>query len=375
MAKKITDKISQDKLSKGAYSLFDITRKESTFIAMLAMLIFICGAVSPYPQVAMWVGFALAGYSAIANDSIQTIGTFIASNEKTKWWVLWLFIGLIFVVTAGYSFYMYDGDVSYQRLATKGFEEAPSSFSFLQLSAPIFLLILTRMRMPVSTTFLLLNAFTSEASAIYSVMTKSFFGYLIAFIVAILIWFIVGKFVKQYFKGKPKKYWRVIQWVSSGALWSAWVQQDAANIAIFLPRSLNIYQFLGFTLYIFLGLGLLFYLRGDKIQKIVNEKSGVTDVRAATIVDFTYALLLFYFKSLSTIPISTTWVFIGLLGGREIAIALSKRRKAKQIKSLRASFKMVGKDITYATIGLVVSLLLALAINESIREEIFGSLF
>ena len=35
------------------------------------------------------VGFALAGYSVIANDSIQTLGTFIASKKKWfKWYVL-----------------------------------------------------------------------------------------------------------------------------------------------------------------------------------------------------------------------------------------------------------------------------------------------
>ena len=28
------------------------------------------------------IGFALAGYSVIANDSIQTLGTFIASKQK-----------------------------------------------------------------------------------------------------------------------------------------------------------------------------------------------------------------------------------------------------------------------------------------------------
>jgi len=35
------------------------------------------------------VGFALAGWSVIANDSIQTLGTFIASKEKWfKWYTL-----------------------------------------------------------------------------------------------------------------------------------------------------------------------------------------------------------------------------------------------------------------------------------------------
>ena len=35
------------------------------------------------------IGFALAGYSVIANDSIQTLGTFIASKKKWfKWYTL-----------------------------------------------------------------------------------------------------------------------------------------------------------------------------------------------------------------------------------------------------------------------------------------------
>lgn len=375
MAKKVTDKITQEKLTGKTYQLFDITRQESSFIAILAILTFICGVVTPYPQVAMWFGFMLAAYSAIANDSIQTIGTFIASNQQRKWWVLWLFIGLIFVATVTYSFIVFDGDVSFQRLASKGFSEAPTSFTFLQLSAPLILLILTRMRMPVSTTFLLLNAFATDAGAIWDVMQKSFSGYVIAFITAIISWYLVGAFVKKYIKGKPAKYWYVIQWITSGLLWSVWIQQDAANIAIFLPRNLNVMQFLAFTTFIFLGLGLLFYLKGDKIQGIVNEKSGVTDVRAATIVDFIYAILLFYFKALSTIPMSTTWVFIGLLGGREVAISLTKKRHKKKAKSLRNSFKMVGKDVTYATIGLLVSLILAFAINPNIRAEVISFFF
>jgi phosphate/sulfate permease len=100
--------------------------------------------------------------------------------------------------------------------------------------------------------------------------------------------------------------------------------QDAANISIFLPRSLSFEKFLFFTGYIFLGLGILFYLRGDKIQEIVTEKTTVEDVRNATIIDLVYTLILLIFQWASKIPMSTTWVFLGLMGGREIAIALGK---------------------------------------------------
>ena len=34
------------------------------------------------------VGFSLAAYSVIANDSVQTLGTFMASNQRFKWY--WL---------------------------------------------------------------------------------------------------------------------------------------------------------------------------------------------------------------------------------------------------------------------------------------------
>ena len=39
----------------------------------------------------MWVGFVFAAYAAIANDSIQTIGTFIASNQDKNGGVMVVF--------------------------------------------------------------------------------------------------------------------------------------------------------------------------------------------------------------------------------------------------------------------------------------------
>ncbi len=371
--KKLDQNINQDTLSKRAYALFDFTKKEKSFLIVICVLISIAGLITPYTYAAMWFGFALAAYSAIANDSIQTIGTFIASNYNRKWYWLWLFMGLIFVGTVTYSWLTYNGDVSYQRLSVPGLERAPESFVFLQLAAPIVLLIMTRMRMPVSTTFLLLNVFTYKAGTIVEVMFKSFIGYLLAFVIAIIVWFVLERFVKNYLKGKAKPYWMVLQWVTSGILWAVWIMQDAANIAVFLPRQLDLVEFLVYTGFVFLGLGFLFYLKGDKIQGIVNEKTNVTDVRAATIVDFVYAIILFYFKMYSNVPMSTTWVFIGLLGGRELAIALGKHAKAKKRNAwIVRAFRLARKDVSKAFIGLVVSLILAFIINDGVRNEILS---
>ena len=347
---------------------YDVIRQERIFIGLIGVFFFIAGVSFPYAELAMWVGFFFAGYSAIANDSIQTIGTFLASNMDKKWWILWLWIGGIFLVTVSASWYIYDGDVTYQRLTSKGFSVAPTEFSFLQVAAPIFLLILTRMRMPVSTTFLLLSAFASSAEGITSVLGKSLSGYGLALITGLVVWLVVTKTVEKKFNGKPKKFWLPLQWVISGTLWAVWVMQDAANIAVYLPRSLDLSQFLGFSLFIFFGLGLLFYLRGDKIQEIVTEKSRVTDIRSATIIDFVYAILLVYKLSISTVPMSTTWVFLGLLAGRELGISIMDNKEMG--RPLSKVFIMAFKDLSYALIGLAVSIILAVSINDDVRREL-----
>ena len=332
------------------------------------ILSIVCFFAYPYPEVAMWLVFFLASYSAIANDSIQTIGTFIASNADKKWYYLWIYMGSIFLITVTYSWINYGGDISYERLASKGLNEAPEKFKFLQVFAPVVLLILTRFRMPVSTSILLLSAFATQASSITSILQKSFFGYFIAFALAIIVWLLTTNLFEKYKNSKPSKLWLPLQWISSGALWSTWIMQDMANVAVVLPRSLTLDQFLVVSSFIFFGLGLLFYLRGDRIQKIVTEKTDIIDVRAATVVDFIYACLLYYLKVISTIPISTTWVFIGLLGGRELAINIKLYSKGNYIKAL----KMISKDALYAGIGLAVSLALALSINENMRDQLFN---
>ena len=332
------------------------------------ILFIVCFFAYPYPEVAMWLVFFLASYSAIANDSIQTIGTFIASNADKKWYYLWIYMGSIFLITVTYSWINYGGDISYERLASKGLNEAPDQFKFLQVFAPVVLLILTRFRMPVSTSILLLSAFATQASSITSILQKSFFGYFIAFALAIIVWLLTTNLFEKYKNSKPSRLWLPLQWISSGALWSTWIMQDMANVAVVLPRSLSTDQFLVVSSFIFFGLGLLFYLRGDRIQKIVTEKTDIIDVRAATVVDFIYACLLYYLKVISTIPISTTWVFIGLLGGRELAINIKLYSNGNYIKAL----KMISKDALYAGIGLIVSLILAISINENMRDQLFN---
>lgn len=357
-------------------NLLDVLVKEKTFLSIVIVGIILAGIMTGYPRGAMWLGFFFAAYATVANDSIQSLGTFIESNKAKKWWILWLFVGSIFIGTVAFSWVYFDGDVTYQRLlnpdGTSDYPH-PERFSFFQIIAPLVLLILTRLRMPVSTTFLILSVFSADTSGITSVIGKSLSGYVLAFILSFAVWYFSYNIIRKYFKSrKASNAWTAAQWLVSGSLWAVWVMQDGANIAVFLPRQQNLFQFVLFTITIFLGLGLLFYLRGDRIQEVVSEKSRISDIRAATLVDFTYVLLLIYKLFISTVPMSTTWVFLGVIGGREIAISLARKKKGK--KHRKKAFRLIARDFGYAFLGLAISVALAAAANRTIRDAILNSM-
>jgi hypothetical protein len=116
---------------------------------------------------------------------------------------------------------------------------------------------------------------------------------------------------------------------------------------------------------------MLLYFKGGRIQKIVTEKSSVVDVRAATVIDMIYAVILFYFKLYNNVPMSTTWVFIGLLAGREVAMTI--RRSGKN--DLLGTTKLVVKDASFAMIGLAISVAIALGVNPNVSLGEIGSSF
>ncbi len=352
-------------------NVFDFFAKERLFLIVILAGLLLAEVMVGFGQSAMWLGFFFAAYAAVANDSIQSIGTFIESNRKKRWWVLWLFIGGIFLITVYTSWVINDGDVTFKRLGTDAVTKYPhpNEFSYFQLIAPLILLILTRLRMPVSTTFLLLSVFSADSSGITSVVWKSVSGYALAFAISFAIWYGLYNTIRRYFKSrKMNPAWTAVQWIISGSLWAVWVMQDGANIAVYLPRQQSTWQFVIFAATIFFGLGLLFYLRGDKIQRIVSEKARISDIRAATLVDFTYVILLIYKLFISTVPLSTTWVFLGIIGGREIAVSLSRKKKGKKHKTKAG--RMIFRDFGFAMIGLLVSVILATGANPSLRGEI-----
>ena len=299
------------------------------------------------------IGFLFAGYAVIANDSLQTLGTWINSNRDVKWYYLWVFASIILT---GVIFYgHFTGDVSYGRLDKIPFQ----TVEWYHILAPLALLFLTRIGIPVSTSFLVLSVFASSF-VLEKMLIKSFMGYGVAAIFAYIVWLAVSKFTEiKLPNASSDKLWRVGQWMATGWLWITWLQHDHANIAVFLPRE---HTLLGTTLVVLFYVGVLgwvFREGGGKIQKVVQNKTNTQQVRSATIIDLIYAFTLYFFKELNNIPMSTTFVFVGLLAGRELGIQtwLLKPRNLKEV------LPMVGKDFLKLLLGIGVSLAIVLFIQ------------
>ncbi|WP_199200535.1 hypothetical protein [Alkalicaulis satelles] len=387
------------------------------------------GAIAIF-GVPLWalVGFMFAAYAIVANDVIQTLGTFLASNSKRSWMVLWAFASTIIVGVMVYGYFAYSGDIAYGRLNRIPYPE--TGIHWWHVLPPLALLILTRFGIPVSTTFLVLTIFTltggaATAGVLGEMLLKSLSGYAVAFVTGGIIFVVIARAFEKWVSRTQVdddhspwwtvpgvaalicllvyllvagpylpdldninwigsgltvaiavliaiatariNTWFVLQWLSTGFLWSQWLMQDLANIFIYLPRETTIMPdgsvqvtfsigLLVFSTLLMVGLhAIIFAARGGEIQKIVLRKTNTVDVRSATVVDFLYGMILMYFKELNDIPMSTTYVFLGLLAGREIAITFMAR-----LQSRAAAARDVVSDIGRAAIGLGVSVTLAL---------------
>ncbi len=355
----------------------------------------------------MLLGFAMAAYAIVANDSIQTLGTFLASNAKRPWWVLWIWISGIMVVTVTWGWIANGGDPAFGRLAAEG-KNVPHPFDYggvftwLFLLPPLALVILTRLGIPVSTSLLVLTAFKglvahqqgkdpkSAIDLFESMMKKSLVGYAIAFVLGLVIFYLVLYLIERKIHAEDKTRnklhpnWMVFQWLSTGFLWSMWLVQDLANIFAYLPRTLHWWGLALSLGGMVLLQGYIFREKGGKIQKIVTRKTNTLDVRSATFIDLMYGLVLLFFKvdyipklfaamDMSIpwpekMPMSTTWVFLGLLAGRELGLALRLNHLGKK-KLTNLIFSDAGKAFFGSAIAVLLAMFLPLLAKMSMKDD------
>lgn len=307
----------------------------------------------------MITGFLLSLYTCVSNDVIQTLGTYLSANRERPFWILWIFSGAVLALTFSIGWFANGGDMAFHRLDRIPYAE---TFYWWHALPPVLLIFLTKKGIPVSTTFLILSVFSS-GQVIGLMLAKSFFGYILSFIVALIIYFVISRPVEKVFlytkNKKVSKGWHIAKWVATAFLWSQWLMQDAANLFVYLPRHLTLGQMISSVTAFILLLGIVCYKKGGEIQNILQLKTNTQDVRSATIIDLIYAAILMYFQQANNIPMSTTWVFIGLLAGREVAMYNRLR-----FETQKKVYKHVLKDLLKTIMGLVISIVTVLAINH-----------
>lgn len=307
------------------------------------------------------IGFALAAYAVVANDVIQTLGTFLSSNSNRHWSVLWLYAGAILSITLVLGWYLNSGDVTFGRLSKI---PLPEHLYWWYVLPPLILLIITQFGLPVSTTFMILSVFSSS-QVIEKMVIKSVTGYSVAFAFAFIVYIVIARkfesktsLDKMNVK-KRKNFWLVFQWFSTGFLWSQWLIQDFANIYVYLPRQLNVSYLILSLVFILILLALVFKRKGGKIQNVVIQKTNSANIRSATLIDLTYGIVLYVFTVVNPIPMSTTWTFVGILAGREYAINFLLNKHL-----INDTYKKIFKDLYKVNIGLAISVIIAILVQQ-----------
>ena len=312
-------------------------------------------------EISIWaaLGFCFAAYAVVGNDALQTLGTFISSNQKLPWWALFLFAASVLGVVFLIGYIQFDGDPSWGRLSNA--KKYPVfEVEWYHVLPALALLVITRFGIPVSTSFMILSIFAS-LSGMTSMIEKSAYAYVMSFGLGLVMYVMLAPTLERHFMKTPeraqKPVWILFQWVTTAYLWAVWLIQDFANIYIFLPRNLTVTQAAATVGVIMLLLMITFINKGGPVQKILNSKTSVTDIRSATLIDFFYASILAYFAYVSNTPMSTTWAFLGFIGGRELALATIDK-----VRSPGATLKIIGMDAGKALFGLAISVGLAVGL-------------
>ena len=315
----------------------------------------------------MIMGFTLSLISTIRNDSLQTLGPYLLANQSRvpkRWQMIFICTVSIVVLMLGWS--LNGGDPAWGRLNVPGHVfTQPPIFTWVYLIPPLVMLLLTQWGAPLSTSFLVLSTFEFKNSS--SLIQVSLLGYLIAFLISILLYgFGLWIFERWIFNTNQSNHsvgtvWLITQWLATAFLWAIWLVQDLANVFVFLPRQLELLPMLMCTVLLCLCLCWLISVGGSPIQGVLRTKTNTSDLRSATAIDLLFGSCLVGSALLTSFPLSTTWIFLGLLGGRESALRFHSHRSSQPfaLKDGGHWSEVLFADLSKASIAMIVSILIA----------------
>lgn len=305
-----------------------------------------------------WIIVGLIFFSIVLNNSFQILGTFLIINKNTSIWKSWLFLSSIFVITIMSCWFLCKGQIHFKKLNTIAYTE---NLTFFHYISPLVIIYFTKKKIPASASFLFLSLFASK-SGIYALLANTFRSYIISFIGAFFIWKYLGKIIKKLWSNKinfeelekNQNLWVVLQYVSTASLWISWLISNSPTAIVFLPRQ---FDFKSLSVFLFLGCFIIYYIlykKGGAMQNIIKNKKDTDNLQSATMLNIIYSLMIYTLQFAISMPISTTWVFVGLMGGRELAIIENKQNIISNI-SFKNSIQKILKDLLISSIGILIS--------------------
>lgn len=301
-----------------------------------------------------WLLSIFTTYAIMANNCAQTIGMFIATNKnKSKERAIY-FLVPVFIITILISWLFYDRQLDFFLLDRITYSD---DLSLLLIFLPILLFLLTKYKIPVSATFLIIPIFANK-STIQSMISKTSVSYFVSFVISLIIWRTIYIKYKHWIEVKNEggvgKIWFILQFISTGIVWAVWIVLSTCNFVVFLPRIFGLKELLLFMSVGVVSTCLILFDNGGEIQEIVDEKSDI-NIKSSVVFNFLFAFVMLFIQYVSKIPITSTWMFLGILAGREFAITVS-RDGIFGSSYYRKCFVKVWSDLRSAIFGIVVSL-------------------
>lgn len=308
-----------------------------------SIIIFYCGGYA-------WLTVFLSVFAILENNSFQIFGTLLSSNKNKPIYKLFLFIFLIFFTTLIFGWIINNGRLDFNRLLQFNYN---GDIGIKSIIPPLLLFALSYKKIPVSATFILLSGFATK-NTVDSMITKTAASYLLSFIIGYYIWYVLDKKFNDKiseFDEKRTFFWNNVQLISNVILIIFWIMSNNGGLIVSLPRNFNMLNFLVYLLFCAISISYIVFSRGGKLQKsIMNAKKGLNNPKTNSIINIIFSLIIFVFQHISSTPVATTWSFIGLLSGRELALSMKKNGYISKTTILK-----ILKDLSVLIYGLIVT--------------------
>lgn len=299
-----------------------------------------------------WILTILTTYHIMANNAVQIIGMFVASNDKKDKLKIWLLLSFIFVLTVLISWLFFDKQLHFSLLNSIQYNE---NLSILLIFLPIILYFFTKKNIPISATFLIIPIFSNN-NTLQSMVVKTLISYFLSFTISFIFWYFLYIKYKNFIdieKNNNKNRWIIIEYLSTAMLLGIWLVTSTCTFTIFLPRVFTIKYLILFIIVGIFSILVILYNDNTTIKKIIGNKSDI-NYKSGAIFNILFAMIMLSVQYISKIPITSTWVFLGVLAGRELAIAGSK--KNNNSLNIIQSLKNDLSDLYSAILGIIFSL-------------------